>query len=240
MPRDLSEWWSDLFFELQTCERFDYAFSILSRASQNLGFSHYALGYINRTPFCSRNISINSSYPESWVARYREKGYLEIDPVARLESSDLGAAVWSDAFFANAKPLWDEAKSAGLAIGISQPCWNTRGQFGVYSLARADTPLNSREITALRPFLFALGHLSMSCICRISDLQWHTTARIKLTRREIEILRWTADGKSAKGISNAIGISVETVNFHLKNCKRKFNASSKAGAIAYAIAHGYL
>jgi DNA-binding CsgD family transcriptional regulator len=80
----------------------------------------------------------------------------------------------------------------------------------------------------------------MSCFSRISDQQSGTAADAKLTQREIEILRWTADGKSAKGISNALDISVDTVNFHLKNCKRKLNAPSKASAAAYAIAYGLL
>jgi DNA-binding CsgD family transcriptional regulator len=142
--------------------------------------------------------------------------------------------------FADAKHLWDEAQSAGLAIGISQPCWDARGQFGVYSLAREGTALGASEIKTLRPFLLALGQLSMSCFSRISDQQSGTAADAKLTQREIEILRWTADGKSAKGISNALDISVDTVNFHLKNCKRKLNAPSKASAAAYAIAYGLL
>ncbi len=153
---------------------------------------------------------------------------------------DLTAVIWSDDFFVGAKHVWDEAKSAGLAIGISQPCWDARGQFGVLSLARDDLALSPDEIRALRPFLAALGHLSMSCISTICERQKHTSTGISLTRREIEILRWTADGKSAKGISNTLEISADTVNFHLKNCMRKLNASSKTSATAYAIAYGLL
>ncbi|MGF6903268.1 autoinducer binding domain-containing protein [Paraburkholderia sp. GAS348] len=240
MPRDLSEWWSDLFLELQTCEEIDRVFSILSRASLDLGFSYCAFGYVNRVPFCSRNIVIKSSYPERWVSRYREREYLRIDPIAKLELGDLTPAIWNDGLFANTKHLWDEAKSAGLAIGISQPCWDARGQFGVYSLARERTSLGASEIKVLRPFLLALGQLSMFCISRISGRQSSIATEAKLTQREIEILRWTADGKSAKGISNALAISVDTVNFHLKNCRRKLNAPSKASAAAYAIAYGLL
>jgi DNA-binding CsgD family transcriptional regulator len=238
MSRDLSEWWNILFLELQSCEEVNCAFSILSRASVDLGFSFCAFGYTNRVPFCSRNIFVKSSYPEQWVSRYEEKDYLRIDPIARLESGDLTPVIWADPLFDDAKHLWAEARAAGLAIGISQPCWDARGQFGVYSLARETTPLNAAEINALRPFLLALGQLSMSRFGRIADQQSSTEAR--LTQREIEILRWTADGLSAKGISNALGISVDTVNFHLKNCKRKLNARSKASAAAYATAYGLL
>ncbi|MFL9910649.1 autoinducer binding domain-containing protein [Paraburkholderia sp. RL17-337-BIB-A] len=240
MSQHLAEWWSDLFFELQTCEHIDCAFSTLSRASQDLGFLYCAFGYVERTPFSSRNIFIKSSYPESWVLRYREKEYLDIDPIARLEPVDLTPVIWNDELFADTAQLWDEAKSAGLAIGISQPCWDPRGQLGIYSLARDCNPLSSDEIKALRPFLAALAHLSISHISQISDRQQLVTNNVKLTDREIEVLRWTADGKSAKGISNALDISVDTVNFHLKNCMRKLDAPSKGSAAAYAIAYGLL
>jgi DNA-binding CsgD family transcriptional regulator len=238
MPHDLPEWWSTLFLELQTCEEINCAFSVLSRASLDLGFPYCALGYMNRVPFGARNIVIKSSYPESWVSRYKEKEYSRIDPVIKPRAGDLTPVIWADTLFEGAQPLWDEARSAGLAIGISQPCWDSRGRLGVYSLARENTPLSVMEINTLRPSLLALAQLSMSCFSRIAGQPGGTEAR--LTEREIEILRWTADGKSAKGVASVLDISIDTVNFHLKNCRRKLHAQSKTSATAYAIAYGLL
>lgn len=240
MRPEHSEWWNDLFFKLQNCEQIDHALNVLSGASNNLGFAHCAFGYHTRTPFHSRNVVIKSSYPAPWVSRYLDQHYLEIDPIARLDVRDLTPTVWNDDLFVDAKHLWDDASAAGLRVGISQPCWDARGRCGVFSLARDCLTLGAHEIEALRPYLAALSHLSMTCISTIADRQRPDTTEINLTRREIEILRWTADGGSAKSISNALDISADTVNFHLKNCMRKLNASSKVAAAAYAIAYGYL
>ncbi len=240
MCPDPSGWWNDLFFKLQNCEQIDHALTVLSRASQDLGFAYCAFGYHNRPPFHFRNVVIKSSYPTPWVSRYLDQHYLEIDPIARLDVRDLTPTVWNDDLFSDAQPLWDEARSAGLRVGISQPCWDARGRCGVFSLARDYPALGCHEIEALRPYLAALSHLSMTCVSTIADRQRDDTTEINLTRREIEILRWTADGGSAKSISNALDISADTVNFHLKNCMRKLNASSKVAAAAYAIAYGYL
>ncbi|RAS22071.1 autoinducer binding domain-containing protein [Paraburkholderia bryophila] len=240
MRPDHSGWWNDLFFKLQNCEQIDHALNVLSCASQNLGFAYCAFGYHTRPPFHFRNVVIESSYPPPWVSRYHDQHYLEIDPIARLDVRDPTPTVWTDDLFSQAKHLWDDANAAGLRVGISQPCWDARGRCGVFSLARDHRALDDHEIEMLRPHLAALSHLSMTCIANIAGRQRHDTTEINLTRREIEILRWTADGGSAKSISNALDISADTVNFHLKNCMRKLNASSKVAAAAYAIAYGYL
>lgn len=56
-----------------------------------------------------------------------------------------------------------------------------------------------------------------------------------LTPREVEILRWTMDGKSAWAVGAILGISEGTVNFHLRNVFRKLGASSKHQAVLKAL-----
>ncbi|WGS53460.1 autoinducer binding domain-containing protein [Paraburkholderia sp. D15] len=240
MPPEHAGWWNDLSFNLQGSEQIDQAVAALSNAACNLGFTYCSFGYRDRPPFNAGNIVVMSSYPDAWRARYREQRYLEIDPVAQLDATNPAPVVWSDDLFMDAQLLWDEARAAGLKVGISQPCWDPRGRCGVFSLSRDRDALKQSEVDALRPYLAALGHLSMTYINKLADRERHDTAGANLTRREIEILRWTADGGSAKSISNALDISADTVNFHLKNCMRKLNAPSKVAAAAYAIAYGYL
>jgi len=57
-----------------------------------------------------------------------------------------------------------------------------------------------------------------------------------LTEREIEILRWTADGKCTNGIATILGISGNTVNYHLKQISKKMNCNTKLQAATYAAA----
>lgn len=52
-----------------------------------------------------------------------------------------------------------------------------------------------------------------------------------LTKRELEVLRFLAEGKSYQQIADILFISHETVKQHLKNIYRKMNVNNKIQAI---------
>jgi LuxR family transcriptional regulator, maltose regulon positive regulatory protein len=63
-----------------------------------------------------------------------------------------------------------------------------------------------------------------------------------LTRREVEVLRLLAAGKSNQEIASALFLSVRTVERHISNIYRKIGASgnvARASATAFAIQHNF-
>jgi LuxR family transcriptional activator of rhlAB and lasB len=56
----------------------------------------------------------------------------------------------------------------------------------------------------------------------------------KLTSREIDVLRWTADGKCTHDVARILGISDNTVNYHVKKLMGKMGCCSKLQVVAYA------
>jgi len=62
----------------------------------------------------------------------------------------------------------------------------------------------------------------------------------KLTRREVDVLSWTAQGKTAWEVSVILGMSEKTVNFHLGNTMRKLGVNSKHQAVIKYMAAGIL
>ena len=62
----------------------------------------------------------------------------------------------------------------------------------------------------------------------------------KLTKREVEILRWTADGKSAEEIAQILHLSVNTINYHIKKSIAKLDAPNKTAAAVKAAVLGLL
>eukprot|EP00887_Chlorella_sp_A99_P003802 scaffold31.g3802.t1 len=63
---------------------------------------------------------------------------------------------------------------------------------------------------------------------------------IGLTDREVEVLKWVADGKTASEISMIMLISVHTVNFHVKKAVTKLNTSNTTAAVTRAAMLGLL
>jgi LuxR family transcriptional regulator len=63
---------------------------------------------------------------------------------------------------------------------------------------------------------------------------------MKFSKREREILKWTAEGKTSAEIAIILSISENTVNFHQKNMQKKFNAPNKTQIACYAAATGLI
>ncbi len=62
----------------------------------------------------------------------------------------------------------------------------------------------------------------------------------RLTRREIQCLKWAAAGKTDGEISAIVDISLPTVRFHVTNAARKLRVAGRSQAIQRAVTLGYV
>jgi DNA-binding CsgD family transcriptional regulator len=62
----------------------------------------------------------------------------------------------------------------------------------------------------------------------------------KLSPRQAEVLRWTAEGKTSWEISVIMHCTEATVNYHLKQLFVKLDASNKTHAVSKAFTFGLL
>jgi len=60
-----------------------------------------------------------------------------------------------------------------------------------------------------------------------------------LSPREIEVLKYLAEGKSSKEIAASLLISESTVRIHLRNIKKKLFTKTNVDLVRYALKHGY-
>lgn len=61
----------------------------------------------------------------------------------------------------------------------------------------------------------------------------------RLSPREVDVLRYIAEGKTNKEIGAALGVGVRTVETHRENLIRKLGRSTVAELTRYAITHGF-
>lgn len=61
-----------------------------------------------------------------------------------------------------------------------------------------------------------------------------------LTRREIECLRWAAEGKSSWEMSVICKCTEATVNFHFANIRKKFKVNTRQQAIVKTMQLGLI
>jgi DNA-binding CsgD family transcriptional regulator len=86
---------------------------------------------------------------------------------------------------------------------------------------------------------WALGQPRHLAVCDI-DIRAAPLARPALTRREREVLAWTACGKTTDEISRILDLSVSGVNFHITNFVSKLDTCNKTAAVARAAQLGIL
>lgn len=61
-----------------------------------------------------------------------------------------------------------------------------------------------------------------------------------LTEREIECLKWSAEGKTYEDIGMLLGISARTVRFFLENARHKLGSVNTTHAVAAAMLRGLI
>ncbi|MER8836563.1 LuxR family transcriptional regulator [Mesorhizobium sp. M0909] len=181
------------------------------------------------------------NYPNEWQKRYRDMDYSKIDPVIKKAKHRLGALRWTDVYAdanttENERRIFDEAATFGLRSGVTVPLHGPNDSFAIVSFAkRTDHEIPSKIVTLLE--LTALHfHLSISLFGR-----WGCNEPVtSLSTREKECMLWVARGKSSLDIGTILGISENTVKFHLKNSMRKLGCSSRTVAVVNALKSGVI
>ena len=183
-----------------------------------------------------------SAYPTGWRDRYLDRHYVHIDPVVRRVKRDLSPFLWSEAspfaqeeHRASVERMFGEAGEFHLKAGLAVPLITLDGAAATVSLAgeAIDLPPEARGMIAM---------ISAFAIARAIDLRDRERKRMraKLTPREIECLKWAADGKTEWEISAILHVSEHTAGKHLANAHRKLGAANRAQAIANALRWGLI
>lgn len=95
-----------------------------------------------------------------------------------------------------------------------------------------------RAVAAGRSYLSAA--VAPAVLARLKNTRNASAAgemRVKLTRREREVLSLIGEGATSKDIAAHLGISPKTAQVHRDNLKQKLKAKSTAAIVRYAIKH---
>jgi len=215
-------------------------FERLSAAAQALGFEHCAIGVRVAYPVSRPRVEMFSNYCLRWQRRYVEQDYLLRDPSVRHGQSSCAPRTWDDALQAEAPEMWAEARCAGLRHGWFKSTVESCGAGSMLTLARGDQPLGDAELRANGERMNWLAHAAHLAFNKALLPDGLRDSQTGLTSREVEVLRWTADGKSSSEIADILTISDNTVNFHIKNAVRKLRTNNKTSATVRAAMLGLL
>lgn len=235
-------WREDLLNALHGAEDAPAVFRAVVGLAQALGFDHCAYGMRQPFPLTQPRTYMVNDYPEPWQRRYMERNYLAVDPTVRHGAVSVAPVLWTDALFEHARDLWDDARAHGLRHGWAQSSRSGQGVMGLVSLSRSEEALTPRELRHNEPRLVWLAQGAHQAFSRVLDADAGRAAgaALSLSAREAEVLRWTADGKTASEVAEILNISERTVNFHIANAVAKLRTPNKAAAVVRAVMLGLL
>ncbi|BCW88456.1 HTH-type quorum sensing-dependent transcriptional regulator RpaR [Alphaproteobacteria bacterium SO-S41] len=128
-----------------------------------------------------------------------------------------------------------EAADFGWIDGLVVPIHVKGGRPGAVSMATQERDVDISAHAERR--LASIGYLAFQ---RCEELDAPPTDSVALTGRELECFRWVAMGKTDYEIGMILGISKETVKFHLERGRGRLNAATRAHGIAKLALAGLL
>lgn len=235
-------WQEDLISASLYAKDVHQLFDIAKSISAQLGYDYCAYGMHIPLSIAQPKTILLNNYPEEWQQRYTECRYVAIDPTVRHCLSSLKPMIWSSQTANNQSPrdFWDEAQSYGLSVGWSQSCRDLIGTQGMLTLARSADLISEQEQKSQSTKMFWLAQMLHNSIAKIVNDREFAVLNLKLSSREKEVLRWSAEGKTASEIALILSISERTVTFHVVNVMQKLNVNNKISAVLRAVMLGLL
>jgi LuxR family quorum sensing-dependent transcriptional regulator len=179
-------------------------------------------------------------WPTGWLERYIGRNYVFIDPIIARIQSDLTPFTWDQAPIdpeksSIASTMLGEAREFGLNAGFAVPLITLEGDIASVSLGgeRMELPPRAKGMLSL------ISTYAMGRAIQLKNNRLGAVYR-PLTSREIEAMRWAADGKTEWEISVIMSISEHTAAKHLNNARGKLGAVNRVQAIANAIRSGII
>ncbi|WP_244561392.1 LuxR family transcriptional regulator [Ensifer aridi] len=220
-------------------------FELLSAFALSLDFPWIAYGPLTPDQKIMKRVRLHPgailNYPDESQEHYAEVCYDGIEPIFKKSRRQASPFRWSEVYndvntTEVERRLFDKAAKFGLRSGVSVPLHGPGVGVSVMTFARpCRHRIQTRTITYLQ---LAASHFHL----RLAEFSnpAGTGHGPNLSPRERECILWVARGKSSWDIGIILGITENTVNFHIKNVLRKFNVTSRTVAALKAAALGII
>jgi LuxR family quorum sensing-dependent transcriptional regulator len=222
-------------------ERMSDRQSVMARFNQELSRYGFHAWLITGLPNPGDRIDplmMLNGWPGGWTELYTKLDFVQNDPVVAHCFRSTVPFEWVDAPYdplANpkAKEVMERATDFRMNQGFCVPIHNGDGFQAVVSVAGERIAIDKQVKRAL--------HL-MSLYLHSKAAELHapkeTQKRRLLTKREREVLQWTAIGKTSWEISQILGVAESTITSHIKAAAAKFDTPNRVATIVTALRRG--
>jgi LuxR family transcriptional regulator, quorum-sensing system regulator CinR len=183
---------------------------------------------------------IRLTYPDAWIKRYLQMGYIDVDPVIREGFLRILPFDWRELTIqseAELAFLMDALAHHVGPYGYSIPVQSKNGHRALFSVSYSGPEDEWREfLQHSQQSLIQIAHRTHTWVMRniFDEIRPH------LTTREIECLRLISLGKNTSEIAVILSISPHTARDYLKSSRFKLDCVTSAQAVSKAVKLGLL
>jgi DNA-binding CsgD family transcriptional regulator len=216
----------------------------VSAIGEALGYDHTALAFVPDKTIATSQIS-QATYSDRWQSESSSLPLSEVlrDPVLQHLGTRPDPIVWSEKQYvkANLAGLYERFHGHGIGSGLAVSVRAPSGSSVCLGFSNRERNPHG-ELPGAKEF--GVLFLSATAALNILDVPRVVAAKDldspRLTKREIECLKWSRLGKTAWETSVILSISQATATFHLKNAIFKLDAVNKTHAVMRAVDLGLI
>lgn len=212
------------------------AYKIALDFFNNLGYEFCAFSmHSHATTRCFNKVNLNN-YSPRWNTRYEQNNYCSIDPTVAHCNHSMLPILWDSKTFSGVPDMQRALADQGMQYGWSLPVHDLHNHnSGMLSVARSHCRITTYELYENLGYATFISHalhaLAMQTLASKHPDGWSAP---HLSSREIEVLKWSAKGKTAAEIGIILNLSPRTVTFHLKNAIHKLGVTNRISAVVQA------
>lgn len=214
----------------------------LAQAAQAYRFAHVSL---IRKPLAGdhllADLLVESTLPAQFVREFDRNRYLSICPIMPSLFCSILPRTWTldelqcDVQLAYPREIAELMHRFRLLTTAVMPVHSLDGENFLLRFDGERQPLHQAE----------LNEISMIALHAFDALEkmrrrQHTQLSNPLSNRELEVLRWTAQGKTSVEIGRILSLSDHTVNTHMTNAIKKLDCVNRPQLVAKAMRLGLI
>jgi DNA-binding CsgD family transcriptional regulator len=217
--------------------------SVVIRFAQQLGFETVsATAIVDRPDTGSEFVAVHNT-PSAFEKVFEDLSVGRRDPVMQHCKRHTVPIVWSQKTYLEqgSIDLWDTQAQFGYRNGIAMALHLPEGRHFFIGVDRDQAlPPDPAQLTRIVADLQLFAVHAQDSAMRVLISEALQPERPALTPRELDVLRWTMEGKTAWETATLLSIAERTTVQHLQNAMKKLNCNSKHQAVLKALRLGLI
>jgi DNA-binding CsgD family transcriptional regulator len=213
------------------------------RFTQTLGFETVAAMAVVDHVVGDPEFMVVENTPVAYREVFFDREVQKRDPVTQHCKRQSVPMVWNQDTYVKAGQgeMWEHQARFGFRCGIALAIHLPEGRHFVVGVDRdQDLPTDRNELTRMVASLQLFAVHAQDAAMRVLVPPSPDQAPPLLTPRELEVLKWTMEGKTAWEVASLLGISERTAVLHANNAMHKLHCVNKHQAVLKALRLGLI